>query len=799
MKGDNSKAVDFLQKFYPKGPYVLTYINPDKKDIGTATFDGSQGDQMDSWLESHNGQRNVYFSVAEPMRRTAKKMQRTDVKRVWYFHVDVDPRAGEDLREEQERALALCTTNLPEGVPKPTFVVFSGGGYQAFWRLKSPIEINGELEKAEDAKLYNIQLERLFGADNCHNIDRIMRLPGTVNIPDAKKRRRGRKPALAELIEYNEDAVYELSAFTKAQQVQSSAVSGLQGTSTAAISVEVGGNIRRLDSVEELGEWDVPDRVQAIIVQGDDELNPKKGDNSRSAWLFDVCCSLVRCEVPDEVIYSVITDPDFLISASVIDKGSNMRRYALRTIARAKEYGVDPILEEFNRRFAVIENWNGRCRVVEEVADEVFDGKPRLTKQSFEDFRNRFMNRLVQVGVTDKGKPVTKPAGKWWLENPARKQYHTVVFAPGSDVKESYNLWRGFQVEARPGDCSLYLDHVKKNICCGNEEYYEYLIGWMARAVQRPATAGQVAVVLRGGRGTGKGVFTKTFGHLFGRHFLQISNANHLVGNFNAHLRDAVVVFADEAFFAGDKKHESTLKTMVTEDTMMVEPKGVDSEMAPNYTHIIMASNNDWVVPAGGDERRYFVLDVGADQQQDTEYFKNILEQMKNGGYEALLHFLMTYDLSEYNVRDVPKTEALNEQKALSLTSEQEWWYRKLQEGALLPDHEHWNCEIVKTDIFEDYSSYAREFNIYHRGNQTTLGIFLGKVCPGVFPKNKRLIATRSYPTEDGYVTQTKKRMPHYIFPTLAECREQWESMFGPQAWEQEPEQAQIDEGEIPF
>ena len=37
-----------------------------------------------------------------------------------------------------------------------------------------------------------------------------------------------------------------------------------------------------------------------------------------------------------------------------------------------------------------------------------------------------------------------------------------------------------------------------------------------------------------------------------GQHALKISNAKHLVGNFNSHLRDCVFLFADEAFFAGD-------------------------------------------------------------------------------------------------------------------------------------------------------------------------------------------------------------------------------------------------------
>ena len=96
----------------------------------------------------------------------------------------------------------------------------------------------------------------------------------------------------------------------------------------------------------------------------------------------------------------------------------------------------------------------------------------------------------------------------------------------------------------------------------------------------------------------------QVFGSLWGRHFLHISSAKHLVGQFNAHLRDCCFLFADEAFFAGDRSHESVLKTLVTEDMIIVEGKGVDAEPSPNYVHLMMASNSDWVVPSGPDERR---------------------------------------------------------------------------------------------------------------------------------------------------------------------------------------------------
>src|SRR4030095_9825416 len=108
---------------------------------------------------------------------------------------------------------------------------------------------------------------------------------------------------------------------------------------------------------------------------------------------------------------------------------------------------------------------------------------------------------------------------------------------------------------------------------------------------ERPA---EVALVLRGGRGTGKGVFARAVGHLFGPHFVHVSSARQLLGNFNAHLQDAIVVFADEVFLAGDRHVEVVLKTLITEPTIQIERKYRALVTAKNLIHLIIASNEDW-------------------------------------------------------------------------------------------------------------------------------------------------------------------------------------------------------------
>jgi hypothetical protein len=466
----------------------------------------------------------------------------------------------------------------------------------------------------------------------------------------------------------------------------------------------------------------VSKKLRTIILQGEDPEDLNRFP-SRSEALFYVCCELVRSGVEDDTIASLILDREMGIAASVLEK-PRPQEYAARQIQRAKEEVESPELRELNDLHAVIQDYGGKCRVITEQRDYGM-GRPRITAQSFEDFRNRYLNRLVPVGKKQ------EPLGNWWLRHPLRRQYQSVTFSPDGDVPDQvYNLWKGFSVEPKPGDCTLFLEHMRQNICSGDSERYEYLFNWLARAVRHPGSPGEVAVVLRGKQGTGKSKFAKIFGSLFGQHYVSVSDPKHLTGSFNAHLRDCVVLFGDEAFYAGDKKHESILKRLVTEKTIMIEAKGYDAEQSRNCTHLIMASNSDWVVPAGVEERRFFVLDVGEAQIQNSAFFQALDQQMDNGGREALLHMLLQRDLTGFDVRRYPRTEALREQKLLSLEIHEEMWVQVLRDG-VTPDADFWKPgrDYVSVQGFEEALDRRRALPLNRRGLQTKLGLFLKRLA----------------------------------------------------------------------
>lgn len=767
MTTDHAASLEFLRALRPTGFWLLSAIHPlIDGDIETRPFAVSEGDAVLAWLERWNQTHNIYFSVNPSIRMETKKAKRDNIASMEFVHVDIDPRHGQELESERARALALLTTTLPTGVPPPTFVIDSGGGAWGLWRLTEPLPINGESSRYEEATRFNLQLELLFGADSCHNVDRICRLPGTINWPNKKKIDRGQTPRLATLLECETRETYPLSRFTPAPLVQG------DGTDLGGYSVEIStGNIKRLESVDELPAT-VSKRCRMVIQQGTDLDNPDKW-SSRSEPLFWVCCELVRADVTDDVIFSILTDPGFGISESVRDKGSRAEKYAIRQIERAREEAIHPKLRELNEKHAVIGDISGKCRIVSETWDDSLK-RICLSYQSFQDFHNRYSNDFVEVANGDKVQSM--PLGLWWTRHKRRRSYEHVVFAPGRETPGVYNLWKGFSCDAKPGDCSKLLAHVFDNICCKDENLYRYLLGWMARAVQTPDEQGHVSIVMQGLRGVGKGVFAQCFGKLFGRHFLPITNSEHLVGKFNEHLRDCVVLFADEAFYAGDKRHESMLKTLITEDTIMSEAKGVNAGVARNFVHLLMASNDSWVIPAGASERRFLMLKVSTDHLQDKPYFAAIDREYENGGKEALLHYLMNYNLAGYEPRDVPKTEALQEQKRHSFSPMEEWWYTKLERGTIF-DGEEWPDYVVCTHLAHDFTVHMQTWKSNSRANSTQLGHFVMSVLPNGEKCKAQLSGAPEVVGVDGELKKVH-RPRVYRVASLEECRKHFADKF---------------------
>lgn len=371
-----------------------------------------------------------------------------------------------------------------------------------------------------------------------------------------------------------------------------------------------------------------------------------------------------------------------------------------------------------------IEQMNQRHFWVRLGKDDVIgreDDPSGVVFQKVRSLYSEYANKQIKVGekASKDGDvtPVFKPVFQAWLEHPSRRTYRNVVFCPPPLVAapEDYNLWKGFAIEPAPGRCELFLEHMRDVICGGNAEHLAYLMNLLALTIQEPGTPSGVAVVLRGDPGAGKGIFVRALTRIFGRHHsAHLDRVEDLVG-FNAIVSGKVIVFADEAFWAGDKREIGALKRIITEPTIRITRKGIDSHEEKNCIHLFMATNEDWSVPAQMKERRFLALQVSGHRRGDHRYFDAITREMDGGGYAAFLDLMLKYPLDRDAVKRVPKTKELRAQQSISLSTHMEWWQDVLMEGRISPttswrDNE-WLPSGVLYQAYMDWSN-ARRYRV---------------------------------------------------------------------------------------
>lgn len=348
------EAIDFLKSWHGNKPFTLVAIIPDG-NIEAKTFGSDKYNLAFGWINERQNKANLYFHVnviEESIRN--KKARDEDIVDVICLHVDID---HDNARNAIEKI-----------IPKPTVVVWSGNGVQAYWKYSSAIT------NKEIAARKNYAMAKQLSGDKCHDVSRILRLPGTINLPDKRKKSKGRVPVLSyiitELTDWNR--IYDANIFEEKE---------------IAITKNGNGLPIKLCNIDELSEK-VREYCKELIINGDDINNPRGSKKakypSRSESLFRVCNDLIRSGCSEEQLCGIIMNPAYKISESVLEK-PNPYNYALRQANRAREI--------FSSEWAITEK-NGKPK---KCFENVLIAIRRLNLSVSYDM---FRNRMTVHGIT---------------------------------------------------------------------------------------------------------------------------------------------------------------------------------------------------------------------------------------------------------------------------------------------------------------------------------------------------------------------------------------------------------------
>ncbi|MGE5446708.1 MAG: hypothetical protein ACM3SR_19270 [Ignavibacteriales bacterium] len=157
---------------------------------------------------------NVYFGVSTRRNENGSKEGVSEVPGLWQDLDGIDYLTGEKQRRARElvdkaegkgkwkdspqiltpeefielmglvepgKDLALkALFELPPHL-QPTFVIDTGKGYQAYWKFREPIKLNGSNDR-DSIESFNRRLTAFLGADHTTDVSRVFRLPCTRNV-----------------------------------------------------------------------------------------------------------------------------------------------------------------------------------------------------------------------------------------------------------------------------------------------------------------------------------------------------------------------------------------------------------------------------------------------------------------------------------------------------------------------------------------------------------------------------------------------------------------------------------------
>jgi hypothetical protein len=486
----------------------------------------------------------------------------------------------------------------------------------------------------------------------------------------------------------------------------------------------------------------------------------------------------------------------------------------------------DEALKEINENNFWV-TMGGKPTIIHTFSDVIgervdVDGKKKLVTnelmnvQSVSDWKLTFSNKTIlkEHTIYDRqgnAKVEVKEISlaEEWTKWKGRKTYLSYTFDPSwvqSDRPNSdvYNSWKGLTVkpiyhESQEDNINHYWNFVKEVLCGDNDEILTYIQNWCAHVFQKPSEKTEIALILRGNEGIGKNTFSGPLGAILGKHFGSYNNMDNILGRFNSHLIDKVLVLADEATWGGAKQQDGIFKDLITGKSRNIEYKGKDQITVDNYTNLIVNSNNAWCVAAGLTDRRLVFLNVSDKYIGNTVYWKKIYAFIRSTAFlESLLHFLKTRDISNFDPRERPQetiTNGLDVQQSTISNSIQKFIIEFLSLNKLA-EYEDGNKfavqkkvglhTIINRDLFDEYTDFCDKMKYKHREPESTflLEVFGKKSSNsegGYLPVHER-------PSTRKHIMGKKHTVT--IVPSIAECRAYWETKFCrgvPQNWIEEP------------
>lgn len=129
-----------------------------------------------------------------------------------------------------------------------------------------------------------------------------------------------------------------------------------------------------------------------------------------------------------------------------------------------------------------------------------------------------------------------------------------------------------------------------------------------------------------------------------------------------------------------------------------------------------------------------------------------------------MLHDLLSVDISEYNLRKIPKTSGLFDQLIQNFSSFEQFWFERLLSNADIGDNDGPENSIMTTKLYDQYTDFCKKINTKYIFTPAVFGKNLSKYCD--VEVKQRLNSNQKYSR-------------FYFFPDKITCRQNFSDQTG--------------------
>lgn len=240
-----------------------------------------------------------------------------------------------------------------------------------------------------------------------------------------------------------------------------------------------------------------------------------------------------------------------------------------------------------------------------------------------------------------------------------------------------------------------------KHLVDGDEDSYNYLLDWLANALQ---ARNYCVLTTIGNQGIGKGVLGDIMKELFGESNFAKTDNKLIEKDFNGQICNKRLTYLNEVRITSIAQ-ENKMKALI-DDYIEVEKKGSDARMVKNYSSIYFSSNNLDAVRIPSDDRRYSIIMLTKRKLIEIMDESEIRDMIYNKEKISALAGYLTYRVvDKQRMMKVFKSARTEEVRSFSLNAWQEWF---LEEFCPDKSDEQMKLRDVTSCIEDEFGSSVR-------------------------------------------------------------------------------------------